>query len=68
MKLAPKSGILAVAQIQEFIGRGIFVIDLFQSLFGVQKGIPDKQIDGLGLGDLEFTLDDHDQLEDSEGL
>lgn len=34
----------------------------------MQKGIPDKQIDGLGLGDLELALDDHYQLEYSEGL
>lgn len=42
-----ESRILAIAQVQELVSRSILIIDCFQSLIGLQKGVACKNINGL---------------------
>lgn len=53
---------------QKFILAGVFFIYRLEALISLQQGIAGKYIDGFGVVDLEFLLDDHYELENSEGL
>ncbi len=66
--MAPKGGVLAIAQMQKLVLSCIFVIDILQGLLCVEESVACKQIEGLGVVDFELVLYDHDELEDGERL
>ncbi len=53
---------------QKLIVVGILLVDALQCLISLQEGVAGEYVDGLGVVDLQFLLDDHDELEDREGL
>ena len=55
--------ILTISQVQKLVLRYILLIDLFQSLFRMKQSISSEEVDGFGVVQLEFVLDDHDELE-----
>ena len=63
-----EGGILVVLDMEEVIGSGILLIYLLHSLSGLKQVIINKQVQSLGLVELNFLLDDHDQLVDVERL
>ncbi len=63
-----EGGILLVLDVEEVIGSGILLIYLLHSLSSLKQVIINKQVQSLGLVELNFLLDDHDQLVDVERL
>lgn len=63
-----EGGILAVAEVQKLILCGIFLVYIFEGLFGVKQCVVGEEVDGFGVVELQFLLDDHDELEDCEAL
>ena len=53
---------------QKLILRGVLLIDFLEGLLGVEEGVVGEEVDGLGVVELQFLLDYHDELEDCEGF
>lgn len=53
---------------QKFVGVSIFLINTLQGLIGLEECVAGKYINGLRVVDLQLLFDDHDELENSEGL
>lgn len=66
--LFSEGGILAVVQMQEEILLCVSVIDIAESVLGLQERVPREDIDRVVPCELQLLLDDHDDLEDAEGL
>jgi len=66
LQLGAKSRILAISEMQKFIGMRIFFVDAFKSLISLEQCVACEHVDGLRVVDLQFFLDDHNKLEDRE--
>ena len=62
----PKGWILAVAQVEEHILSSILLIRFIESLLCVEERVVGEEINCLCVVKLQFLLDDHDKLKDSE--
>lgn len=52
---------------EEILGPVLF-IDIKERLIGLEEGIAGKQVDGLGVVELQFFFNHHYQFEDCEGF
>ena len=63
-----EGGILAIPKMQKLILCGIFLVHFLECLFSMQECVVGEEVDGFGVVELQLLLDDHDELEDGEGL
>lgn len=60
--------VLTVVEMQKPVLSRILIIDIAEGLLCVEEGVVGEEVDGFGVVELQFFLDDHDEFEDGEGL